>query len=75
MEASITRGLRCVLFGTLEKVTYITAQGDGGAFPECHVAQYPLDMGRKKVRFWLISSHSLLHFFHRLPQEIPSPFK
>jgi hypothetical protein len=24
-------------------------QGDGGAFPECHIAQYPLDMGRKKV--------------------------
>ncbi len=23
--------------------------GDGGAFPEIHVAQYPLDMGRKKV--------------------------
>ncbi|KAI9460028.1 pre-mRNA-processing protein 45 [Russula earlei] len=23
--------------------------GDGGAFPECHVAQYPLDMGRKKA--------------------------
>ncbi|KAG6882312.1 hypothetical protein C0992_012118, partial [Termitomyces sp. T32_za158] len=22
--------------------------GDGGAFPECHVAQYPLDLGRKK---------------------------
>ncbi|XP_037057850.1 SNW domain-containing protein 1-like, partial [Peromyscus leucopus] len=22
--------------------------GDGGAFPEIHVAQYPLDMGRKK---------------------------
>ncbi|KAG6860956.1 mRNA splicing protein [Termitomyces sp. Mi166 len=22
--------------------------GDGGAFPECHIAQYPLDMGRKK---------------------------
>jgi len=21
--------------------------GDGGAFPECHVAQYPLDCGRK----------------------------
>lgn len=21
--------------------------GDGGAFPEIHVAQYPLDMGRK----------------------------
>jgi SNW domain-containing protein 1 len=23
--------------------------GDGGAYPECHVAQYPLEMGRKKV--------------------------
>lgn len=23
--------------------------GDGGAFPECWSAQYPLDMGRKKV--------------------------
>ncbi|KAE9406792.1 pre-mRNA-processing protein 45 [Gymnopus androsaceus JB14] len=23
--------------------------GDGGAFPECHVAQYPLEMGRKKA--------------------------
>ncbi|KAI9632777.1 SKIP/SNW domain-containing protein [Dioszegia hungarica] len=23
--------------------------GQGGAYPECHVAQYPLDMGRKKV--------------------------
>ncbi|KAH9997579.1 SKIP/SNW domain-containing protein [Russula vinacea] len=23
--------------------------GDGGAFPECHIAQYPLDMGRKKA--------------------------
>ncbi|KAK5822271.1 SKIP/SNW domain-containing protein [Linnemannia elongata] len=22
--------------------------GDGGAYPECHTAQYPLDMGRKK---------------------------
>ncbi|KAG5647296.1 hypothetical protein DXG03_000833 [Asterophora parasitica] len=22
--------------------------GDGGSFPECHVAQYPLEMGRKK---------------------------
>ncbi|GLB34812.1 putative pre-mRNA-processing protein 45 [Lyophyllum shimeji] len=22
--------------------------GDGGAYPECHIAQYPLDMGRKK---------------------------
>ena len=24
--------------------------GDGGAFPEIHVAQYPLDMGRKRDR-------------------------
>ncbi|KAL1411826.1 mRNA splicing protein [Vanrija albida] len=23
--------------------------GGGGAYPECHVAQYPLDMGRKKA--------------------------
>ncbi|PWN92635.1 hypothetical protein FA10DRAFT_490 [Acaromyces ingoldii] len=22
--------------------------GDGGAYPECHIAQYPLEMGRKK---------------------------
>lgn len=27
---------------------YVT--GDGGAYPECHIAQYPLEMGRKKVR-------------------------
>lgn len=24
--------------------------GDGGSYPECHIAQYPLEMGRKKVR-------------------------
>ncbi|KAF8651492.1 hypothetical protein AX16_004790 [Volvariella volvacea WC 439] len=23
--------------------------GDGGAYPECHVAQYPLEMGKKKA--------------------------
>lgn len=23
--------------------------GDGGAYPECHIAQYPLEMGRRKV--------------------------
>lgn len=23
--------------------------GDGGSFPECHVAQYPLGMGKQKV--------------------------
>ncbi|KAF7278076.1 puff-specific protein Bx42-like [Rhynchophorus ferrugineus] len=26
----------------------VTDYGDGGAFPEIHVAQYPLEMGRKK---------------------------
>ena len=57
---------------SLENITNTTVQGDGGAFPECHVAQYPLDMGRKKVLFWLILSYALLHSFHRLPQEIPS---
>ena len=25
------------------------ALGEGGAYPECHVAQYPLGMGTKKV--------------------------
>ena len=25
-------------------------KGDGGSYPECHVAQYPLGMGKKKVR-------------------------
>ena len=24
--------------------------GDGGSYPECHVAQYPMEMGKKKVR-------------------------
>ncbi|KAF8758780.1 SKIP/SNW domain [Rhizoctonia solani] len=23
--------------------------GDGGAYPECHIAQYPLDLGKKKA--------------------------
>lgn len=23
--------------------------GDGGSYPECHIAQYPLEMGRKKA--------------------------
>ena len=44
----------------LENITYILVQGDGGAFPECHVAQYPLDMGRKKVCFEL---YHTLHCF------------
>lgn len=28
--------------------------GDGGSYPECHVAQYPLDLGRKKVSIFLL---------------------
>ncbi|GJS83952.1 SNW/SKI-interacting protein-like protein [Tanacetum coccineum] len=44
---------KCVpLYGTQERLIYrpSTAQdfGDGGAFPDIHYAQYPLDMGRKK---------------------------
>lgn len=37
--------------------------GDGGSYPECHVAQYPLDLGRKKAsvfscfRTGLLSQH------------------
>ena len=27
----------------------LLATGDGGAYPECHVAQYPLNLGKKKV--------------------------
>jgi hypothetical protein len=34
-------GLKWQLIGGLE--------GDGGAYPECHIAQYPLNLGRKKV--------------------------
>lgn len=34
-------GVKRQLIGDLE--------GDGGAYPECHIAQYPLDLGRKKV--------------------------
>jgi SNW domain-containing protein 1 len=33
--------------------------GDGGAYPECHIAQYPLAMGKKKVSR-LIHKSSLL---------------
>ena len=44
-------------------------QGDGGAYPECHVAQYPLDMGRKKVRLLeytpILPSHSFIGFLRK----------
>ena len=28
----------------------MTLKATGGAYPECHIAQYPLELGRKKVR-------------------------
>ncbi|KAI0748555.1 pre-mRNA-processing protein 45 [Daedaleopsis nitida] len=31
------------------KPTSLEDFGDGGAYPECHVAQYPLNMGKKKT--------------------------
>ena len=34
--------LRCTLLQNLQDF------GDGGAFPEIHVAQYPMNMGKKK---------------------------
>lgn len=44
-------------------------QGDGGAYPECHIAQYPLDMGRKKVCLLeyipIIPSHSAIGFLRK----------
>lgn len=38
------------MFLSTTTFVFISVQdfGDGGAFPEIHVAQYPLDMGRKK---------------------------
>ena len=34
--------------------------GDGGAFPEIHVAQYPLNMGKKKATV-STSDHKIQH--------------
>lgn len=34
---------------------------DGGSYPECHVAQYPLEMGRKKVLNTSKQSFALTH--------------
>lgn len=33
----------------------ILVAGDGGAYPECHIAQYPLNMGKKKASVLHIS--------------------
>jgi len=46
-------GLKRWLIGALE--------GDGGAYPECHIAQYPLDLGRKKVGVFCLNRFVKLH--------------
>ncbi len=49
-----------------------TFAGDGGAFPECHIAQYPLDMGKKKVFLIdILPSLPILTAIARPPPEIP----
>jgi hypothetical protein len=50
MEANVSGGLWCAFLVPRLNVSYLPPlQGDGGAYPECHIAQYPVDMGRKKV--------------------------
>ena len=55
--------------GTLFERCLPPLQGDGGAYPECHIAQYPLDMGRKKVCFIeytpILPSHSFIGFLRK----------
>ena len=41
--------VRAALFIRLEAEPIGGLEGDGGAYPECHIAQYPLELGRKKV--------------------------
>ena len=53
-------------FGMSNKVIIIVNSnhffaGDGGAYPECHVAQYPLEMGRKKVNIFIDSIQRAVH--------------
>ena len=49
MEANIIGGLRCVVLVHVFILPLMLGVGDGGAYPECHVAPYPLNMGKKKV--------------------------
>lgn len=50
METYISGGFWCVSNSrSLCLAILPSAPGDGGAYPECHVAQYPLGMGTKKV--------------------------
>jgi SNW domain-containing protein 1 len=50
MEAIDTRGLWRVSNLNWSFTLLTISAGDGGSYPECHVAQYPLEMGRKKAR-------------------------
>ncbi|XP_071686162.1 SNW/SKI-interacting protein A-like [Rutidosis leptorrhynchoides] len=51
-RAEIIKTNTIPLYNTAERLKYRPSKahdyGDGGAFPEIHYAQYPLDMGRKK---------------------------
>nr|XP_043637251.1 SNW/SKI-interacting protein A-like [Erigeron canadensis]XP_043637252.1 SNW/SKI-interacting protein A-like [Erigeron canadensis] len=50
--AAVVKSSKIPLYNTAERFKYRPSKaehyGDGGAFPEIHYAQYPLDMGRKK---------------------------
>nr|XP_043623321.1 SNW/SKI-interacting protein A-like [Erigeron canadensis]XP_043623322.1 SNW/SKI-interacting protein A-like [Erigeron canadensis]XP_043623323.1 SNW/SKI-interacting protein A-like [Erigeron canadensis]XP_043623324.1 SNW/SKI-interacting protein A-like [Erigeron canadensis]XP_043623325.1 SNW/SKI-interacting protein A-like [Erigeron canadensis]XP_043623326.1 SNW/SKI-interacting protein A-like [Erigeron canadensis] len=50
--AAVVKSSKSPLYNTAERLKYRPSKaehyGDGGAFPEIHYAQYPLDMGRKK---------------------------
>lgn len=43
-------GVFSLFYSRLSRLIYHS--GNGGSYPECHVAQYPLGMGKKKVG-WL----------------------
>jgi hypothetical protein len=63
MEAFIARGFRYILFPFPEVPLLTRSTGDGGSYPECHVAQYPLNLGKKKVHTMLFMSplYTLTH--------------
>lgn len=62
--------VRTILFVINLQSSFLSA-GDGGSFPECHVAQYPLDMGKKKVRLADICPFLCLSQYFRHPLETP----
>lgn len=75
METDITRGLWYVLFTIRECPSYSPATGDGGAYPECHVAQYPLNLGKKKVGQVFPTRAQPIDPSCRHKQETPLPFR